>query len=67
MNHKKKPRRCRCLALDPSLDSPIPRFSNSLGCNGTTAGSSLDCALQSHPLAVSLCPHYHSVGYGQSE
>ncbi len=38
MNHKKKPRRCRCLALYPSLDSPIPRFSNSLGCNGTTKG-----------------------------
>jgi hypothetical protein len=30
MNHKKKPRRCRCLALDPSLDSSIPRFTNSL-------------------------------------
>ncbi len=27
----KKPCRCRCLALDPSLDSSIPRFSNSLG------------------------------------
>ncbi len=30
-------------------------------------GGSLDCALQSPPLAVSLCPHYHAVGYGQSE
>jgi hypothetical protein len=28
-------------------------------------GSSLDCALQSPLQAVSLCPHYHVVGYGQ--
>jgi hypothetical protein len=31
VNHKKKPRRCRGLALDPCLDSSIPFFSNSLG------------------------------------
>ncbi len=31
MNHKKKPSRCRCHALDPCLDSSIPRFSNSFG------------------------------------
>jgi hypothetical protein len=30
MNHKKKARRCLGLALDPCLDSSIPRFSNSL-------------------------------------
>jgi hypothetical protein len=30
-------------------------------------GSSLDCALHSPPLAVNLCPHFHAVGYGQSE
>ncbi len=28
---QKKARRCRVLALDPCLDSSIPRFSNSLG------------------------------------
>ncbi len=32
MNHKKKARRCRGLALDPCLDSSIPRSSNSLVC-----------------------------------
>jgi hypothetical protein len=30
MNHNKKPRRCRCLALDSCLDSSIHRFTNSL-------------------------------------
>ncbi len=33
---------------------------------GWIFGSSLDCALQSPQLAVSLCTHYHAVGYGQS-
>jgi hypothetical protein len=35
MNHKKNPRQCRCLALAPSLDSSIPRFTNSLGSTHT--------------------------------
>ncbi len=33
MNHKKKPRWCRCLALDSCLDSSIHRFTNSLANN----------------------------------
>jgi hypothetical protein len=37
MNHKKKVRRGRGLALDPCLDSSIPRFTNSLGSNPSSA------------------------------
>ncbi len=36
MNHTKKARQCRGLALDPCLDSSIPRSSNSFGQNCPT-------------------------------
>jgi hypothetical protein len=45
MNHKKKPRRCRCLALDSCLDSSIHRFTNSLGCGAGAESQEADIKL----------------------